>query len=104
MATANTIRRMLFERWRIIEILLGDTPRERRSCREMHRDHDDVDQLDADERNDDAAKSPDEQVAAQERIGPERLVLDATERDRDEQRDDDGVEDDGGEDRRRRGM
>src|SRR5262245_48707835 len=100
MATANTIRRMLFERWRI----MGDTPRERRSCRDMRRDHDDGDQLDADERDDDAAQPPDEEVAAQERIGPERLVLDAPERDRDQQRDDNGVEDDRGEDGRRRGM
>src|SRR5262245_26267364 len=100
MATANAIRRMLFERWRI----MVDTPRERRSCRDMQRDHDDVDQLDTDERNDDAAESPDEEVAPQERIGAERLVCDAAEGDRNQQRDDDGIEDDGGEDRRRRGM
>ena len=39
----------------------------------MQADHDDVDQLDADERDDHAAEAPDQQIPPQQRVGAERL-------------------------------
>src|SRR6478752_7956024 len=58
-----------------------------------------VDRLDADERNDDAADAVDQQVASQQRTRADRPITDALERQRDERDDDQRVEDDGGEDR-----
>ncbi len=65
---------------------------------EVEGGHDDVDELDADERRDDPAQPVDEQVAPQQltgRRGPERH---APEGQRDERDDDQGVEDDRRED------
>ena len=60
---------------------------------------DEVDQLDADERRDQAADAVDEEVAAQERGRADRAVAHALQRERDERRDDERVEDDRREDR-----
>ncbi len=56
-------------------------------------DHE-VDQLDADERRDDAAEPVDEQIPAQERGRADRPVAHAAQRQRDQDRDDERVEDD----------
>ena len=61
-----------------------------------------VDQLDADERRDQAAEPVDQQVAAQQRVAPDRPVADAAQGQRDQQRDDQRVEDDRRDDRRLR--
>src|SRR5262245_11939202 len=47
-----------------------------------------VDGLDADERRDDAAKAIDEQIPSEERLGAQRAVGDAAQRQRDERHDD----------------
>ena len=60
---------------------------------------DEVDQLDADERHDEAAEAVDEQVAAQQRGGADRPVGDAAQRQRDQRDDDQRVEDDRRQDR-----
>src|SRR5262249_32109312 len=57
-----------------------------------------VDGLDADERNDDAAYAVDQQVTAQQRPGADRAVGDALQRQRDQRDDDQRVEDDGRQD------
>ena len=62
---------------------------------------DEIDQLDADERRDDAAEPVDQQVPAQERGRADRAVADAAQRQRDQDRDDERVEDDGRGDRAR---
>ena len=62
---------------------------------------DEVDELDADERGDQAAEPVDQHVAAQQRVRPHWPVADAAKRQRDQQRDDQGVEDDRRGDRRR---
>ena len=54
----------------------------------MESSDDEIDELDADERNDDAAQAVDEQVALQNRERADRLVGDAAQRQRN-QRDDD---------------
>ena len=62
-----------------------------------------VDGLDADKRNDDAADAVDQQVAAQQRASPDRTVGDALQRQRDEGDDDERVEDDRRQNRALRG-
>ena len=61
-------------------------------------DHE-VDGLDADERNDDAAEAVDQQVAPQQRAGADRPIGDALQRQRDQRDDDQRVEDDRRQDR-----
>src|SRR5581483_2640565 len=61
-------------------------------------DEDDVDELDADERGDDAAQAVDQQVAAQDGGRPHGPELDALQSQGDERHDDQGVEDDRRED------
>ncbi len=56
---------------------------------EVQGDDDEVDQLDADERHDDAAHAVDEQVALQDLRRAERAEFHALERERDQQDDDD---------------
>ena len=53
-----------------------------RSGNHVHGDHNHVDQLDSDERQNDAAEAPDQQVLAQQRVGAERPVADPFKRDR----------------------
>ncbi|GCC46831.1 hypothetical protein chiPu_0030700, partial [Chiloscyllium punctatum] len=60
---------------------------------------DEVDRLDADERNDDATQAIDHQVAAEQRAGADRAILDALQRQRDQRDDDQRVEDDRRQDR-----
>ena len=60
---------------------------------------DQVDQLDADERGDQAAEAVDQQVAPQQRVRARRAVAHAAQRQRDEQRDHERVEDDRRDDR-----
>src|SRR5215469_11945932 len=60
---------------------------------------DDVDELDADERHDDAADAIEPEVAPQDRGGTGRPVRDAAQGERDERDNDEGVEDDRREDR-----
>ena len=55
---------------------------------------DEVDGLDADEGDDDAAEAVDQQVAAQQRPGADRAVGDALQCQRDQRDDDQRVEDD----------
>ena len=70
----------------------------------MQRHQAQVDGLDADERDDDAAHAVDQQVVAQQHIGGLGLVLHALQRQRNQRDDDDGVEDDRGENGRLRRM
>src|SRR5665213_91694 len=65
--------------------------------------HDQVDQLDADERRDDPAEAVDPEVASQQRTRADRPVAHAAQRQRDQQRDHERVEDDRGDGRRLRG-
>src|SRR6478735_3804191 len=65
---------------------------------------DEVDQLDADERRDDAAEAVDVEVAAQQLRRAARGVAHASQRKRNERDDDDSVEDHGGQDRRLRAV
>src|ERR1700755_1606598 len=69
------------------------------SSGEMQGGDHEVDRLNADERNDDAADAVDQQVAPQQRTGADRPVRDALQGERDQRDDDQRVEDDGGEDR-----
>src|SRR5579883_1863914 len=69
------------------------------ASRQVKSDEEQIDDLDADERHHDAAEPVDEQVAAEERVGPHGAVADAAQGERDEEDDDDRVEDDRGEDR-----
>src|SRR5262249_17883641 len=62
-----------------------------------------IDRLDADEWNDDAADAIDQQVAPQQRAGADRTITHAFERQRDQRDDDQRVEDDRGENRALRG-
>ena len=55
---------------------------------------DEVDELDGDERRDDAAQPVDQQIAAKQRGGADGTILDAPQRQRDQRDDDQGVEDD----------
>ena len=64
---------------------------------EMERGDDEIDELDADERNDDAAEAIDEQIALENREGAHRLVGDAAQRQRNQRDDDERVENDGAE-------
>src|ERR1700761_7418002 len=64
--------------------------------------HDQIDQLDADERGDDAAQSVEIKVAAQQLRRAAGRVLNAPERQRDQYHDDDRVEDHCGKNRRLR--
>ena len=68
------------------------------SSGQVHQADDDVDELDADERGDDAADAVDERVACQQRSGADGPVGDAAEGERDQGDDDERVEDDGRED------
>src|SRR5437867_12826213 len=65
------------------------------SSRQLQRCHDDVDRLDADEGDDDAADAVDEEVAPEQRVRAQRPTCDAAERQRDQRDDDHGVEDHG---------
>ncbi len=67
-----------------IAMLLGET----------QRFDDDVDRLDADERNDDAADAIDQQVAGQNRGRAERTIRHAAQRERNQRDDDQRVEND----------
>ena len=58
-----------------------------------------IDQLDADERHDDAAEAVDQQIAAQQRCGADGAILHAAQSERDQRDDDQRVENHGGEDR-----
>src|SRR6266478_9264572 len=58
-----------------------------------------VDGLDADERNDDSADAVDEQIASHERGGTDRTIAHPFERQRNKRDNDQRVEDDGGENR-----
>ena len=69
------------------------------SSRQADGRDDQVDELDADERGDDAAQAVDQQVAPQQVGGRRGPVGDAAQRQRDQGDDDQRVEDDGGEDR-----
>ena len=62
-------------------------------------DEDHVDQLDPDERYDDAADAVDQHVFAQDGVRAARAVGDASQRERDQRDDDERVEDDRREDR-----
>ena len=66
---------------------------------EMERGDDEIDELDADERNDDAAEAIDEQVALQNGERAHRFVGHAAQRQRNQRDDDERVENDGAEDR-----
>src|SRR5580692_4355368 len=59
-----------------------------------------IDELDADKRHGDAAQAIDEQIPAQQRCGSERAILDAFQRQRNQQHNDERVENDGGQDGR----
>ena len=61
-----------------------------------------VDQLDADKRDEDAADAVDEEIAAEHGRGADRPVGDAPQRQRDEGDDDERVEDDRAQDRAQR--
>ena len=69
------------------------------SSGEMQGGDDEVDDLDADERHDEAAEAVDQKVAAQQRGRADRPVGDALQRQRDQRDDDQRVEDDGRQDR-----
>ena len=56
---------------------------------EVQSGNDQIDQLDADERHDDAAHAVDEQIALQDLRRAERAVFHAAQRERDQQDDDD---------------
>ena len=58
----------------------------------MHGGQNDIDELYSDEWKNHAADTPDQKVLAQQRVGTERLILDAFEGNRNQGRDDDGVE------------
>lgn len=61
----------------------------------MERGNDEIDELDADERHDDAAEAIDEEVALQDCQGAHRLVGDAAQGQRNQRDNDEGVENDG---------
>ena len=63
-----------------------------------------IDELDADERNDDAAQAVDEQVALQNGERADRFVGDAAQRQRNQRDDDERVENDGAQNRARRAV
>src|ERR1700687_4537099 len=63
-------------------------------CGEEH-----IDELDADERHDDASKAVHEYVCAQDRVGAFRTICDAAQRQWNERHDDECVEDHGRQDR-----
>src|SRR5208282_5672174 len=69
---------------------------------QMERNHKEVDCLDAYERNDHAADTPDQQILPQERVRTQRLVADSSKSDRNKQRDDQRVKYDGRKNRRSR--
>src|SRR5262249_39760771 len=69
------------------------------SSREVQGADHEIDRLDADERNDDAADAVKQQVAPQQRAGADRTITHAFERQRNQRDDDQRVEDDGGENR-----
>src|SRR4029079_6593586 len=62
-----------------------------------------VDGLDADEWNEDAAKPVDQEIAAEQRAGADRPISEGLKRHRDERNDDQRIEDDRREDRALRG-
>src|ERR1700755_3442969 len=64
------------------------------SSDEVQGGDDEVDRLDADERDDDAADAVDEKVTAQQRAGADGAVGDAFQRQRDQRDNDERVEDD----------
>src|SRR5215831_16148151 len=65
---------------------------------EMHSGHHEVDRLDAEERNDDAADSVDQKVEPQQSGGADWAIAHALQRQRNERDDDQRVEDDRGQD------
>ena len=69
------------------------------SLGEVKRSDDDIDQFDADERNDDAAEAVDQQVALQNGERAHRFVSDAAQRQRNQCDDNERVKNDGAEDR-----
>ena len=64
------------------------------SSGEVKRGDQQIQRLDADERDDDAADAVDQQVALQQLSGADCAVLDAAQGQRDQRDDDQGVEDD----------
>ena len=64
----------------------------------MERSNDEIDELDADERHDDATEAIDEEIALENCQGAHRLVGDAAQGQRNQRDDDQGVENDGAED------
>src|SRR5579885_1186745 len=62
-------------------------------CRQVQRDEDQVDELDANERQDNAAEAVEQQVAPQDRRGAERAILHAAQGQRNQRNDDQRVED-----------
>src|SRR5262249_51177847 len=60
---------------------------------EVKRRNDEIDQLDADERNDDTAQTVDQQIALQRGQCADRRVLHAAQRQRNQRDDDERVED-----------
>ena len=64
----------------------------------MERSDDEIDELDADERHDDAAQAIDEQIALQNGQSAHRFVGHAAQRQRDQRDDDERVENDGAQD------
>src|ERR1700733_6963435 len=63
---------------------------------------DDIDRLDADEGQDQAAQAVDEKIAPEQRCGADRPISDALQRQGDQGDDDESVENDRGQDRRLR--
>src|SRR5215467_14219666 len=61
---------------------------------ELKRNENEVDRLDADERQHDTADAVDQHISAQDRAGADRPILDAAKRQRNQRRDDERVEDD----------
>src|SRR5262245_36923918 len=94
-ATMNTIAgRISFS----MALLLGPDP-----SGQVQGGDQEVDRLDADERNDDAADTIDQEVAAKQRSGADRAVTHTFERQRDQRDDDQRVDDDRRENRALRG-
>ena len=65
----------------------------------MERSNDEIDELDADKRHDDAAETIDEEVALEDGQRAHRFVGDAAQRQRNQRDDDERVENDGAKDR-----